>query len=112
VELTELRRGALLHDVGKLGVHTAILPTCGPLNDVEWDEMRLHPGYGHQILEEIPSLAGAAGIVHCLHERWDGRGYPHGLRGGRDSARRPHRRARGCLGRHDLGPPVSQGVAV
>ncbi len=76
LELKELRQGALLHDVGKLGVRAEILQKRGPLTDDEWEEMRLHPEYGYQILKGVPSLANAARMIRASHERWDGAGYP------------------------------------
>jgi hypothetical protein len=75
-ELAELRQGALLHDVGKLGVRAEILQKPGPLTDDEWEEMRLHPEYGYQIVKDVPSLANAARMIRASHERWDGAGYP------------------------------------
>lgn len=76
-----LLRGALLHDVGKIGVPDAILNKKGPLDDAEWDEMRRHPQIGHRMLREIPFLADALPVVLHHHERYDGTGYPAGLKG-------------------------------
>lgn len=73
--------GFLLHDVGKLAVPDAILKKEGPLNDEEWVLMREHADTGHRILEAIPFLRVAKEIVRCHHERWDGKGYPRGLKG-------------------------------
>ena len=73
--------GFLLHDVGKLAVPDAVLGKDGPLTDQEWDIMRLHPETGRRILDGIPFLALAKEIVYAHHERWDGKGYPLGLRG-------------------------------
>jgi len=73
--------GFLLHDVGKLVIPDAVLMKDGPLDDNEWEMMRAHPEAGRNILEHIPFLAGANEIVHCHHERWDGSGYPRGLKG-------------------------------
>jgi ribonuclease P protein subunit RPR2 len=72
--------GFLLHDVGKLGVPDMVLNKPGPLTDQEWEVMREHPGKGRSILEGIDFLAGARQIVFAHHERWDGKGYPQGLR--------------------------------
>jgi ribonuclease P protein subunit RPR2 len=72
--------GFLLHDIGKLGVPDAVLGKPGPLTEDEWRIMRKHPETGASILEGIPFLAGAKQIVCTHHERWDGRGYPAGLR--------------------------------
>jgi hypothetical protein len=80
-ELTHLRRGALLHDIGKMGVPDAILLKPGPLTEAEWVEMRRHPEYAHQLLAPIPFLRPALDIPYCHHERWDGGGYPRGLAG-------------------------------
>jgi len=80
-ELGEIARGALLHDIGKIGVPDAILLKPGPLNSTEWEEMRRHPDIGFQILRSIPFLRVPAEIVLSHQERFDGRGYPRGLRG-------------------------------
>ena len=76
-----LRRGALLHDIGKIGVPDHVLRKPGPLNDAEWLVMRTHPDLGAGIIGEIPFLREVAVIVRAHHERWDGRGYPDGLAG-------------------------------
>ncbi len=80
-ELLQLRWGALLHDVGKLGVPDSILLKPGPLTDEEWDEMRRHPVYAFEMLEGITYLQEAMDVAYCHHERWDGSGYPRGLKG-------------------------------
>jgi putative nucleotidyltransferase with HDIG domain len=80
-DLIHLRRGALLHDIGKMGVPDAILHKPGPLSDAEWELMRLHPQFGFEILSPISFLGPAAGIAYCHHENWDGSGYPRGLEG-------------------------------
>lgn len=80
-ELEDVGRGALLHDIGKIGVSDAILLKPGPLNPDEWIEMRKHPEVGFQILASIPFLAKPAEVVLAHQERWDGTGYPHGLAG-------------------------------
>lgn len=80
-ELSGICRGALLHDIGKIGVPDAILLKPGPLTPAEWDEMRRHPDIGYQILRSIPFLEEPAAIVLAHQERWDGRGYPRGLKG-------------------------------
>jgi HD-GYP domain-containing protein (c-di-GMP phosphodiesterase class II) len=79
-ELVQLRRGALLHDIGKIGVPDAILKKAGGLTDEEMKEMRNHPQYAFQILSSIPFLRPALDIPYSHHERWDGGGYPRGLR--------------------------------
>jgi HD-GYP domain-containing protein (c-di-GMP phosphodiesterase class II) len=73
--------GFLLHDIGKLGIPDAVLTKSGPLTEEEWKLMRRHPAIGVRILEDIPFLSGAREIVEFHHERWDGLGYPAGLRG-------------------------------
>ncbi len=80
-ELIDCEQGALLHDIGKIGVRDQVLLKPGPLDDAEWEEMRRHPGLGHQILRGMAYLKGAAEIVYQHHERWDGKGYPRGLKG-------------------------------
>jgi len=78
-DLEQIGRGALLHDIGKIGVSDNILLKPGPLTPAEWAAMRRHPEIGHQILRGIPFLLPAAEIVLCHQERWDGGGYPRGL---------------------------------
>jgi HD-GYP domain-containing protein (c-di-GMP phosphodiesterase class II) len=73
--------GFLLHDIGKLGIPDAVLTKNGPLTEAEWRLMRRHPAIGVRILEDIPFLSGARETVEFHHERWDGLGYPSGLRG-------------------------------
>jgi response regulator RpfG family c-di-GMP phosphodiesterase len=80
-ELEELGRGALLHDVGKIGVPDAVLLRPGKLTPEEWTEMRRHPDIGHQMIQSIPFLATPAVIVLSHQERFDGGGYPRKLRG-------------------------------
>ncbi|MFH1524149.1 MAG: HD domain-containing phosphohydrolase, partial [Chloroflexota bacterium] len=78
-ELIHYRRGALLHDIGKLGISENILNKPGPLNDAEWEIMRTHPSLAYQLLSNVDCLAPALDIPHYHHERWDGSGYPEGL---------------------------------
>ena len=80
-DLTALEFGSLLHDIGKIGVPDAILRKPAPLTEPEWYEMRKHPLHGEQILGGIEFLEGASQVVAQHHERWDGSGYPVGLRG-------------------------------
>ncbi len=80
-ELTDLRRGALLHDVGKLGVPDGILLKPGELSEEERDVMKQHPRYAYEWLHAIPYLRKTATIPYCHHEKWDGSGYPRGLKG-------------------------------
>ena len=79
--LSWIRRGAILHDVGKIGVSDAILRKPGKLDAAEWEEMKRHPEMGYQMLKHIRFLKPALEIVHCHQERWDGSGYPRGLKG-------------------------------
>lgn len=79
--LRNLELGALLHDIGKIGVPDAILRKPAALNEDEWNKMKLHPRHGEKILRNIPFLEGAAQIVAQHHEQWNGCGYPYGLRG-------------------------------
>jgi response regulator RpfG family c-di-GMP phosphodiesterase len=80
-ELTALEFGSLLHDIGKIGVPDAVLRKPAPLTEPEWYEMRKHPLHGEQILGGIEFLGRASRVVAQHHERWDGSGYPVGLRG-------------------------------
>jgi putative nucleotidyltransferase with HDIG domain len=80
-ERTVLLRGALLHDIGKIGVPDDILRKAGPLTSSEWMTMRRHPSYGARIIAGIPFLDSVAEIIKHHHERWDGTGYPDGLIG-------------------------------
>lgn len=79
-ELDELTRAAALHDIGKVGIPDAILAKPGPLDPQEWDFMRQHTVLGERILSAAPALRPIATIVRATHERWDGRGYPDGMR--------------------------------
>lgn len=80
-ELVHVRRGALLHDIGKMAIPDHILFKPGPLDDNEWKIMRKHPTYAYQLLSNIHFLRPALEIPYYHHERWDGSGYPFGLRG-------------------------------
>lgn len=79
--LVELRRGALLHDLGKIGVSDAVLRKPDPLTPSEWSEMRLHPEIGARILSKVEHWRPVSELVYCHHERFDGSGYPRKLRG-------------------------------
>ncbi|MBI4825455.1 MAG: GAF domain-containing protein [Nitrospirae bacterium] len=79
-ELVHVYRGALLHDIGKLGVPDGILLKPGKLNDEEWAVMKRHTVIAYEILSPIPYLQAALFIPYCHHEKWDGTGYPRGLR--------------------------------
>lgn len=80
-EIVHIRRGALLHDMGKMGIPDEILQKPGPLTIDEWKVMRLHPQYAYQMLAPITYLNQALIIPYYHHERWDGSGYPLGLKG-------------------------------
>lgn len=80
-ELIHFRRGCLLHDIGKMGVPDHILLKPGKLSPAEWEIMRQHPKYAYDMLSPIEFLKPALDIPYCHHERWDGTGYPRGLRG-------------------------------
>jgi putative nucleotidyltransferase with HDIG domain len=80
-ELVDLRRGALLHDIGKMGIPDMILLKPSPLTDEEWVIMRTHPTLGKNMLNSIEFLKGSLNVAYCHHEKWDGTGYPQGLKG-------------------------------
>jgi PAS domain S-box-containing protein len=80
-QIAHIWRGALLHDIGKLGVPDSILHKPGPLTEAEWTTMRMHPQYAHDMLSSIQYLRPALDIPYCHHEKWDGTGYPRGLQG-------------------------------
>ncbi len=76
-----MERGAILHDIGKIGISDTILLKPGPLTPAEWETMRLHPDIGARIIEGIPFLKDALPVIRYHQERWDGTGYPIGLKG-------------------------------
>jgi putative nucleotidyltransferase with HDIG domain len=80
-ELAQIRRGALLHDIGKMGVPDRILLKPEELTDEEWEIMKQHPVHAHDLLSRIEYLRPALDIPYCHHEKWDGSGYPRGLKG-------------------------------
>jgi putative nucleotidyltransferase with HDIG domain len=80
-ELAHVRRGALLHDIGKMGIPDRILLKPGKLTDEEWIVMRKHPSFAFELLSPIAYLRPALDIPYCHHEKWDGSGYPRGLKG-------------------------------
>ena len=80
-DLVNLRRGALLHDIGKLAIPDSILLKPGPLTEEEWQVVHQHPIYAQEMLASIPFLRQALDIPYFHHERWDGSGYPQGLKG-------------------------------
>jgi ribonuclease P protein subunit RPR2 len=77
----EVGYGFFLHDIGKVGIPEHVLAKPGPLDDAEWETMRLHPSLGAQIVEPITFLGDAVEIIRSHHEWYDGTGYPRGLRG-------------------------------
>jgi HD-GYP domain-containing protein (c-di-GMP phosphodiesterase class II) len=80
-EIVHYRRGALLHDIGKMSIPNSILSKPGPLTEDEWQIMRMHPVYAYRLLAPVSYLARALPIPYCHHEHWDGSGYPRGLHG-------------------------------
>ena len=79
--MLQIRRGALLHDIGKMGVPDHILLKPEPLTDEEWMIMRKHTHYAYDMLKPIAFLGSALDIPYCHHEKWDGTGYPRRLKG-------------------------------
>ena len=79
--LADVSRGALLHDIGKMGIPDSILQKAGPLNENEWELMKKHPTYAYSMLSDIQYLKNALDIPYSHHEKWDGSGYPRGLEG-------------------------------
>jgi len=79
--LVHVSRGVLLHDIGKLAVSDNILRKTGPLDNKEWESMREHPRFAYNLLKPIQYLRPALDIPYCHHEKWDGSGYPRGLKG-------------------------------
>ena len=79
--LVQIEHGALLHDIGKLKIPDSILWKPAKLTEEEWQTMRLHPQYGYEFLRNIEFLKGAAELVYAHHEKFDGKGYPQGIRG-------------------------------
>lgn len=80
-ELIHVRRGSLLHDIGKMGIPDSILLKSSSLTEEEWRIMRQHPVYAYEMLAPIDYLRSAVDIPYCHHEKWDGLGYPRGLKG-------------------------------
>jgi HD-GYP domain-containing protein (c-di-GMP phosphodiesterase class II) len=81
IELEHIRRGVLLHDIGKMGIPDSILLKPGQLTEAEWQIMQRHPVYAYEMLSAISYLRPALDIPHFHHEKWDGSGYPDGLKG-------------------------------
>ena len=80
-DLVHVRRGALLHDIGKMGVPDAILLKPGPLTENEWETMFQHPQFARDVLSPVSYLRQALDIPYSHHEKWDGSGYPQGMKG-------------------------------
>jgi HD-GYP domain-containing protein (c-di-GMP phosphodiesterase class II) len=80
-DIVHMRRGALLHDIGKMGIPDSILRKPGKLTEEEWKLMRQHPRLAYNMLSPIAYLHPALDIPYCHHEKWDGSGYPRGLKG-------------------------------
>jgi putative nucleotidyltransferase with HDIG domain len=80
-QVKAIERGALLHDIGKIGISDTVLHKPGKLTDEEWKTMRIHPDIGARIVEGIPFLQDSLSVIRYHHERWDGSGYPIGLKG-------------------------------
>ena len=80
-QMEHVRRGALLHDIGKMGIPDSVLLKPGTLNDREWEIMHRHPEYAYNLLSPISYLRPALDIPFCHHEKWNGSGYPRGLKG-------------------------------
>ncbi len=79
--LSNIRRGTLLHDIGKMGIPDNVLSKAGELTEEEWKIMKNHPTYAYELLKDIHFLRPALTIPYCHHERWDGKGYPRGIKG-------------------------------
>ncbi|MBI3666219.1 MAG: response regulator [Acidobacteria bacterium] len=80
-QLRDLELGAMLHDIGKIAVPRNVLLKPEPLDEREWEVMRTHPSIGFELLAALPQMQEAVQVVYAHHERYDGTGYPHGLRG-------------------------------
>jgi PAS domain S-box/diguanylate cyclase (GGDEF) domain len=80
-DIVSLELMATLHDIGKIGISNSVLSKPGKLDEAEWAEIRRHPEIGYRIALTIPELQGIAGYILCHHERWDGTGYPQGIKG-------------------------------
>ena len=107
-DLEAVNTGALLHDIGKLGVPDYVLLKPGRLTDEEYAKIKKHPAIGAAILEAVNFPWPVLPVVKSHHERWDGTGYPDGLKGEAHSSQRPHPRRRRCLRCADLVPLLPQ----
>ena len=108
-EIQGVKTAALLHDIGKLAVPEHILSKPGPLTQEEFQKIRIHPQVGAEIISGVPFPYPVAPLILSHHERWDGKGYPAGLEGRRDSARRAHPVGGRLLRRADVRAAVPQG---
>ena len=109
-ELVQIRWGALLHDIGKMGVPDGILLKPGPLTDEEWVVMKKHPGFAYEMLSPIHYLRNALDIPYCHHEKWDGSGYPQWIKRQPDPAGCAYFCRGGCVGRATVGSPLPAGL--
>jgi putative two-component system response regulator len=80
-DVLALRRGGVLHDIGKLAIPDAILMKPGPLDGTEWEIMKMHPEMGAELIGPLMSMRRTLPVIRNHHERWDGSGYPDGLHG-------------------------------
>jgi HD-GYP domain-containing protein (c-di-GMP phosphodiesterase class II) len=80
-DVNRVRQAAILHDVGKIGIAETVLSKADSLDDAEWKAMMRHPEVGHEILGHVSSLRGVSEVILAHHERFDGQGYPRGLKG-------------------------------
>ena len=108
-EIQGVKTAALLHDIGKLAVPEHILSKPGPLTQEEFQKIRIHPQVGAEIISAVPFPYPVAPLILSHHERWDGKGYPQGLHGRRDPARRPHPVGGRLLRRAHLRPARTTG---
>jgi len=97
-ELVQVRWGALLHDIGKMGIPDGILNKPGPLTAEEWETMKKHPNFAFEMLSPIHYLRLALDIPNYHHEKWDGSGYPYGLKRRPDPPGCTHFYRGGCVG--------------
>ena len=105
-QLDIIRRGAMLHDIGKIGISDSILLKPSKLTDEEWIDMQKHPQIGYWILHGIEALKSASDVVLSHHEKYDGTGYPRKLHACEYSSRRPDLFGNRLPGRDDLRPPL------
>ena len=106
-----LTTAAVLHDIGKLAVPESIISKPGKLTRSEFEKMKIHPVVGAEILERVEFPYPVVPIVRSHHEKWDGSGYPHGLKGDGYSDWSAHPGCGGLPGRTGVGPPISPGAA-